>query len=119
MTKLPITVVIAAKNEEINLRGCLSSLQRASQVVLVDSGSGDGTAAIAREFGAEVVQFDYPGGYPKKRQWMLDHLAPRYPWILLVDADERIPDALWAEIEGAIQATKDCSAFFVTKGFHF
>src|SRR5206468_7776312 len=73
--KLPLAVLVAAKNEEVNITRCLSHLAPASEVILLDSGSTDRTAEIAREMGAIVVQFKYSGGYPKKRQWALDNLA--------------------------------------------
>jgi len=65
--KLPITVLIAAKNEEVNLEKCLRSLRPARRVVLLDSRSSDNTAGIAERYGVEVVQFEYLGGYPKKK----------------------------------------------------
>ena len=95
---LPITVIIAAKNEEANIARCLSSLAPAARVCLIDSQSEDATAHIARTNGADVVQFHYPGGYPKKRQWALDNLRIETPWVLLLDADEMVPPELWQEI---------------------
>ncbi len=73
--KLPITVLLAAKNEAINLPRCLAALGPATYVVVLDSHSTDATAAIALAHGAAVVQFDYHGGYPKKRQWALENLV--------------------------------------------
>src|SRR5437899_3402334 len=102
--KLPITALIATRNEEANIRSCLSSLNCASQIIVVDSKSEDRTVAIAKEMGAEVVSFVFRGGYPKKRQWALDTLKAAFPWILLLDADERVPEALWVEIENAIKS---------------
>lgn len=117
--KLPITVLLAAKNEAVNLPRCLGALGPAERVVVLDSRSTDATAEIALSQGAEVVQFDYRGGYPKKRQWGLDHLTITTPWVLLLDADEVVPDALWREIAAVIQATDACDAYLITKGFHF
>lgn len=116
---LPITVLLAVKNEAINLPRCLSALSPARRVVVLDSHSTDATADIAREYGAEVVQFDYRGGYPKKRQWALENLPIDTPWIFLLDADEVVPDALWAEIAQAIASQPAMDAFLITKGFHF
>ena len=99
---LPITVLLAARNEAKNLPRCLAALKPAARVILLDSHSTDDTAKLAREHGAEVVQFHYTGGYPKKRQWALDTLEIRTPWVLLLDADEVVPPALWQEIERAI-----------------
>ena len=117
--KLPITVLLAAKNEAINLPRCLAALGPATRVVVLDSHSTDATAAITLAHGAEVVQFDYHGGYPKKRQWALENLVIDTPWVLLLDADEVVPDALWAEMAQAISGEPVAEAFMITKGFHF
>lgn len=114
----PLTVLIAAKDEAANLPKCLAALDPAERVIVIDSHSTDATADIATSHGAEVVQFDYKGGYPKKRQWALDTLSIDTPWVLLLDADEVVPDALWEEIEEAIVAGRH-DAYLITKGFHF
>lgn len=117
--KLPITVLIAAKNEEKNIAKCLDALAPAAQVVLIDSKSSDNTAKIADEFGAHIIQFEYEGGYPKKRQWALSNLDIRTAWIFLLDADEVVPVGLWEEIAQAISTSNAPDAFLITKGFHF
>ena len=116
---LSITVVIAVKNEAINLPRCLESLALAERVVLVDSGSTDNTAGVAKKYGAEVLQFNFQGGYPKKRQWALDTLQITSQWTLLLDADEVIPPSLWEEIGQSISRYPVKEGFFITKGFHF
>ena len=113
-------MLLAAKNEEANIRKCLSSLTSVQEVYVVDSGSSDDTARIAEEeFGAKVVQFDYMGGYPKKRQWALDTLEFGNEWILLLDADEEVPQELWREIERVINQAESRDAYLIRKGFHF
>ena len=121
---VPVTVLLAARNEEANLPRCLAALAPAARVVVLDSHSTDATAAIAEAAGAEVVQFSTPGGYPKKRQWALDTLDVATEWVFLLDADEVVPDALWAEIRAAVAAPAPGGpagpdAYLVTKGFHF
>lgn len=117
---LPISVLLAAKNEETNIRKCLSSLTPAQEVYVVDSQSNDEMAAIAtNEFDAKVVQFHYLGGYPKKRQWALNHIEFSAEWILLLDADEEVPEELWQEITATIGEADACDAYMVRKGFHF
>jgi glycosyltransferase involved in cell wall biosynthesis len=116
---LPLTVLVAARNEEANLSKCLQALTPAARVVVLDSHSRDGSAVIARDAGAEVVQFDYHGGYPKKRQWALDTLDIATEWVLLIDADEVVPEALWGEIAEAIASPDAPAGFLITKGFHF
>jgi len=100
---LPVSVVIAVKNEARNLPLCLESLRNFGEVVVVDSQSSDNTAEIARSSGANVVQFYYRGGWPKKRQWALETLPFRYDWVLLLDADESVTPELFAEIAEAIK----------------
>ena len=116
---LPITVLLAVKNEEANLARCLRAVAQAARVVVLDSHSTDRTAEIARTAGAEVVQFDYRGGYPKKRQWALETLSISTDWVLLLDADEVVPAALWSEIAVAIGSPNGPDAYLITKGFHF
>lgn len=117
---LPITVLVAAKNEAANLAKCLASLTgRVERIILLDSHSTDSTAEISRVAGAEVVQFEYRGGYPKKRQWALDTLNISTDWILLLDADEVVPPELWDEISVAIAKPDAPAGFLITKGFHF
>ena len=117
--KLPVSILLAAKNEAVNLPRCLASLGPAQRVVVLDSHSTDATAEIARARGAEVVQYDYHGGYPKKRQWALDHLPMNTPWILFLDADEVVPEALWAEIAAVVRRPDAAEAYLIRKGFHF
>jgi glycosyltransferase involved in cell wall biosynthesis len=116
---LPLTVLVATKNEEPNLGKCLAALAPAARVVVVDSHSTDRTPEIAQAQGAEVIQFDYRGGYPKKRQWALDTLPLTTDWILLLDADEVVPPPLWTEIAGVIASPGAADAYLITKGFHF
>ncbi len=103
MSAIPITVLIAAKNEEKNIRDCLHSVAWADQVFVVDSQSTDLTGAITQEEGREIVQFYYDGGWPKKRNWALQNLPIRNDWVLLLDADERVTPELKVDIARAIQ----------------
>ena len=117
--KNPITVVIPVLNEAANISKCLESIQFCERVLVIDSGSTDDTINLAEENGAEVVQFKYDGCYPKKRQWALEKLNILTPWVLLLDADEQVPDELRQEIEKAIFDESSPNAFLITKGFHF
>jgi len=112
-------VLVAARNESANIARCIDSLKPAARVVVLDSGSTDGTALLAESAGAEVLQFHYKGGYPKKRQWAIDNLSFSSRWLLMVDADEQIPAALWHEISTAIRQEHGPAAYFIRKGFHF
>jgi glycosyltransferase involved in cell wall biosynthesis len=100
---IPVTVIIAARNEAHNLPRCLESMRGIGEIFVIDSQSTDETVEIARSFGAQVVQFHYQGGWPKKRQWAMDSLPLAYDWVLLVDADEALTPELATEIRQAIE----------------
>ena len=122
--KIPVSVLIPAKNEELNLRQCLESLHLvADEIFVVDSDSTDGTQRIAEDYGATVVQFKYDGGWPKKKNWALKALSPscnelnesfRNDWVLIVDCDERITTELWQEIKQAIQ-DPECEGYYLKR----
>jgi glycosyltransferase involved in cell wall biosynthesis len=116
---LPVSVVLPVRDEEDNLAAALASVAPADEVVVVDSHSRDRTAAIAEEAGARVVQFDFRPGGPKKKSWALQTLELRNPWVLLLDADERVPPALWREIEAAIGDPDAADGYYVDRELVF
>ena len=96
---VPLSVLIPVKNEQANLAACIRRLLWASQVVVVDSQSADATVPLAQALGAEVYQFYYPkGGWPKKKNWALEHVPWRNEWVLIMDADEHMTPELAREI---------------------
>jgi glycosyltransferase involved in cell wall biosynthesis len=90
------SVTIITLNEEKNLRECLESVRWADEVVIVDSGSTDGTLVIAQEFGCKVIRNPWPG---MREQKNLASAAAEGPWILNLDADERMSKELQAEVQ--------------------
>lgn len=91
-----LSVAIIACNEAHRIARCLQSVAFADQVVVLDSGSTDDTVAIARGLGADVeVTPDWPGFGPQKNRALA---RCRYRWVLSIDADEQVSDALAAEI---------------------
>ena len=103
LEKIPVSVLIPAKNEELNLPACLESLNRADEIFMVDSQSSDRSIEIAESYGIKVVQFHFNGRWPKKKNWSLENLKFRNQWVLIVDCDERITPELWDEIAIAIE----------------
>lgn len=89
-----LTIAIPVRNEEKNLSGCLEAIGKnlAQKVVVIDSGSTDRTKEIAKECGAEVLDFKWDGNFPKKRNWFLRNHTPTTKWILFLDADEYITE---------------------------
>ena len=86
---MPLSVAIIAQDEGENITDCLRSVAFAEQIVLVDSGSSDDTVSIARQFGCDVYEEPWRGGFGLQKQFAIDQC--RYAWILVLDADERIP----------------------------
>lgn len=116
--KLPVSVLIPAKNEELNLPACLTSLQRADEIFLVDSQSSDQTVEIAKDYGANVVQFNFNGRWPKKKNWSLENLDFRNEWVLIVDCDERITPELWEEIAQVIE-NEEYAGYYLNRRVFF
>ncbi|WP_207457832.1 glycosyltransferase family 2 protein [Azospirillum sp. SYSU D00513] len=110
---IPVSVVVMTRNEAVNLPSCLASLDRFAERFVVDSGSTDGTPAIAAAFGARVVPYRWNGAYPKKKQWCLDHLPFASDWVLFVDADERPTPELVEEIAGLMRAGPRMAGYFI------
>lgn len=87
-------------------------------MVVVDSGSTDGTAAVAREGGAEVVDFRWDGRFPKKRNWALRNLRFETPWVLFLDADEVVTGEWVAEAAAKLEGTRH-AGFWIVHGNRF
>ncbi|MFM8395722.1 MAG: glycosyltransferase family 2 protein [Acidobacteriota bacterium] len=117
--RIPLSVIIPVKNEELNLSACLASVSFADEIWVVDSGSTDGTGAIAREAGAQVVQFAYAGGFPRKKNWALANLPFKNEWILLIDADERVTPELETEIREALGTERGVDGYYINRKLIF
>ena len=111
-SKKNITVLIGTKNEEKNIAECLRSCENFDQIIVIDSQSVDRTEEIALAAGAEVVQYNYDGAWPKKRNWSLRNLPIRNEWVLILDADERVGPELFDEISRVVVAAKESTVGF-------
>ncbi|MET0313199.1 MAG: glycosyltransferase family 2 protein, partial [Hansschlegelia sp.] len=116
---IPVSVVIPTRNEAANLGYCLEALREFEQVLVVDSGSTDATAAIAGHYGAEVIPFVWNRQYPKKKEWSLHHSAVRHDWVLMLDADEIVSRELVDEIARAVMGRSQYAAYFIIGRFVF
>jgi glycosyltransferase involved in cell wall biosynthesis len=114
----PVSCLIYTLNEEVNLPHCLGSLRWCDDVVVIDSFSTDRTEAIARAAGARFVQHEFTG-FGDQRNWSLEQVALKHPWALILDADERVPPELVAEISQRLSAVSDeVAAFRLRRRFH-
>lgn len=93
--RLPLSVVITTYNEEMNVADCIESVLWADQILLVDSFSTDRTLEIAERYPIEILQREYFGSAAQKN-WALDRVE--HEWVLIIDADERVPEPLAREI---------------------
>ena len=96
-----LTAVILTKNEAPHLERCLASLRWAAEIIVLDSGSTDGTQARARELGARVVEHAQEGPFriDEQRNWALNEAGISTAWVIFIDADESVPASLAAELE--------------------
>lgn len=100
-SKLPISLVVITFNEEANLARCLSAADFCAEIVVVDSGSTDGTVSAAKQFGAKVFERTWPGYGPQKN---FGCEQATQPWIFCIDADEVVTPELRKSIETAFAA---------------
>jgi glycosyltransferase involved in cell wall biosynthesis len=96
-----ISAVLITRDAAAQLPACLTSLGFCDEVLVVDSGSDDGTAALARAAGARVIETHWRGFGPQK-QFAVEQAA--YDWVLCIDADERVSPELAASIHAVLQA---------------
>ena len=101
MSKLNISVLILTYNEAINLPDCLSSIAFSDDVLVLDSGSMDATVALAQSSGATVLHRPFDN-YAAQRNFGLAHDF-KHDWILMLDADERIPADFIEEIRSVTE----------------
>jgi glycosyltransferase involved in cell wall biosynthesis len=95
-----ISVLILTHNEEQDLPGCLDTVAWSDDVHVFDSGSTDRTVTIACDHGATVTTRAFDGFASQRNAAM--QLPFKYPWVLVLDADERPTPALCAEIQQAV-----------------
>jgi glycosyltransferase involved in cell wall biosynthesis len=94
-------VLVITYNEAHNLADCLAGVTWAAEILVVDSGSGDGTPDLARSLGARVIEHPFESA-GRQRNWALPLL--RHSWCLVLDADERVTPELAAEIQARVRA---------------
>lgn len=113
MDKLPITVIVPVRNEEKNLPNMLPLLSDFDEVIVVDSQSTDNTPEIVKSFGYQLVEFDWNGHFPKKRNWALRNVPIRNEWVFFVDADEYMTPDFMKGLKAAFQDTKDNVGYWI------
>jgi glycosyltransferase involved in cell wall biosynthesis len=113
-----ISVLIPTLNEARNIADCVASVAWADEIVVVDSGSTDGTQELARDRGARIEGFRWNGHLPKKKNWALGHVRWSNEWVLILDADERVSPELAREIRQVVQRPGP-DGYFINRRFMF
>jgi glycosyltransferase involved in cell wall biosynthesis len=104
---MKLSAVVLTRNEERNIEACLKGLAWADEMLVVDSGSTDHTAALAEKCGAQVLTHPF-ADFASQRNFAMSQA--KGDWIFFIDADERVTPALAAEIKAAL---KDLTPVYV------
>jgi glycosyltransferase involved in cell wall biosynthesis len=111
--KLPISAYVICKNEEQNIARCLQSLASCAEIIVVDSGSTDGTLQIVEDLARSglpirLIEREWPG-YAAQKQFALDQASQ--PWCLGLDADERLDARLQGELKRLLSVDPSVAAW--------
>jgi glycosyltransferase involved in cell wall biosynthesis len=117
--RVPVSLIVPIKNEAANLPKCLQSVRWADEIFVVDSQSTDGSIEIAQQYGATVVQFNFAGTWPKKKNWALKNLPFRNEWVFILDADEVLPPEAPAELARVIANAGTIAGYWINRRFMF
>ncbi|YAF94772.1 MAG: glycosyltransferase family 2 protein [Nodularia sp. CChRGM 3473] len=98
-----LSIYILTYNEELDIAACIESAMLSDDIIVVDSCSSDRTVEIASRYPVRTVQHAFES-HGRQRTWMLESIAPKYEWIYILEADERMTPELFAE---CIQATQN------------
>jgi len=118
-TAVAVSVLVPIRNEAANLPRCLASVRWVDEIFVVDSASSDGSQRIAEELNARVVQFDFNGTWPKKKNWALENLPFRNEWVFILDADEVLPPEAEEEFDRAIAEAGEIAGYWINRRFMF
>jgi glycosyltransferase involved in cell wall biosynthesis len=117
---VPVSILLPIRNEAANLPRCLESIAWAAEIFVVDSQSTDASGAIAEKAGARVVQFQFNGTWPKKKNWALENLPFSHEWVFILDADEVLPAGAEEEIRAAVSGSASSVAgYWINRRFMF
>jgi len=115
---VPVSFLLPIRNEAANLPRCLRAISWAAEIFVVDSQSADGSQEIARAAGAQVVQFQFNGTWPKKKNWALENLPFAHEWVFILDADEVLPPEAESEIRRIVESSTR-AGYWINRRFMF
>jgi glycosyltransferase involved in cell wall biosynthesis len=109
-----ISILILTKNEEQDLPGCLESVAWCDDIHLFDSYSDDRTVEIATAAGAIVTQRKFDN-WSAHQNWGLANIPFKYPWVLYIDADERVSESLYQSLMNFKLGNDDVVAYEIQR----
>ena len=117
-----VSILVYTKNEQLDLLACLQSVSWSDDIYVLDSGSTDATVAIAKNFGAHVIERTYGGNKlafggdeAGHRNWTLKNINFKYQWVFQLDADERMTPELVKAVEAAVASPGNKVAFRIQR----
>lgn len=112
-----ITAIIPTFNEEPNIKAAIKSVLWADEIIVVDSFSTDNTLAVASSFkSVRITQHEYENS-ARQKNWIIPQA--KHEWIFLLDADERVSEALKEEVLKTVKDPDQYHAFWVPRENYF
>lgn len=111
------SIYILTYNEELDIAACIESAMLSDDIIVVDSCSSDRTVEIAKNYPVRVVQHAFES-HGRQRTWMLESIAPKYEWVYILEADERMTPELFAECLEAMK-NRDYIGYYVAERVMF
>ena len=113
-----ITVYILTYNEELDIAACIESAMVSDDIIVVDSVSRDRTVEIASRYPVRVVEHAFES-HGKQRTWMLENISPKYDWVYILEADERMTPELFSECVEATKNTDNLIGYYAAERVMF
>jgi glycosyltransferase involved in cell wall biosynthesis len=108
-----LSIYILTYNEELDIAACIESAMLSDDIIVVDSYSSDRTVEIVKSYPVRLVQNAFES-HGKQRTWMLESVVPKYEWVYILEADERMTPELFAESVAASQ-NSEYIAYYVAE----
>ena len=112
----PISIIILSNNESDNIAACIKSANFANEIIVLDSGSTDGTEEIAKSLGAKVFNRPLNNDFSQQRNFGIKSAVNE--WVFMLDCDERITESLAKEIKLCVENNSDIT-YTVSRENHF